>query len=147
MHELVATRDELVPAAKQWILDHRDDAEAAQSPWDRPGYKMPGGTPKSPALAAFLPAFPALLRQQTKGADYPAQRAMLSAAVEGAMVDIDTALRIESRYLTSLMVGQNAKNMIQAFWFDLQAINAGKFRPAGLRDVPRDQGRASSAPA
>ena len=132
VHELVATRDELVPAAKKWILEHRDDAEAAQSPWDRPGYKMPGGTPKSPALAAFLPAFPALLRQQTKGANYPAQRAILSAAVEGAMVDIDTALRIESRYITSLMVGQNAKNMIQAFWFDLQAINAGKFRPAGF---------------
>ena len=132
VHELVATREELVPAAKKWILEHRDDADAAQSPWDRPGYKMPGGTPKSPALAAFLPAFPALLRQQTKGANYPAQRALLSAAVEGAMVDIDTALRIESRYLTSLMVGQNAKNMIQAFWFDLQAINAGKFRPAGF---------------
>ncbi len=132
VHELVATREELVPAAKNWILEHRDDAEAAQSPWDRPGYKMPGGTPKSPALAAFLPAFPALLRQQTKGANYPAQRAILSAAVEGAMVDIDTALRIESRYITSLMVGQNAKNMIQAFWFDLQAINAGKFRPAGF---------------
>jgi 3-hydroxyacyl-CoA dehydrogenase/enoyl-CoA hydratase/3-hydroxybutyryl-CoA epimerase len=129
--ELVATRGELVPAAKKWVLDHRDDPEAAQSPWDRPGYKMPGGSPRSPALAAFLPAFPALLRQQTKGADYPAQRALLSAAVEGAMVDLDTALRIESRYLTSLMVGQNAKNMIQAFWFDLQAINAGKLRPDG----------------
>ena len=143
VHELVATRDELVPAAKQWIIDHRDDTEAAQSPWDRPGYKMPGGSPKSPALAAFLPAFPALLRQQTKGADYPAQRALLSAAVEGAMVDLDTALRIESRYLTSLMVGQNAKNMIQAFWFDLQAINAGKLASRGRRPVPGHQGCGS----
>jgi 3-hydroxyacyl-CoA dehydrogenase/enoyl-CoA hydratase/3-hydroxybutyryl-CoA epimerase len=132
VHQVVATRDELVPAAKTWVLEHRDDAEAAQNPWDRPGYKMPGGTPKSPALAAFLPAFPALLRQQTKGADYPAQRAILSASVEGAMVDFDTASRIESRYLTSLIVGQNAKNMIQAFFFDLQAINAGKFRPQGF---------------
>ncbi len=132
VHQVVATRDELLPAAKAWVLEHRDDAEAAQNPWDRPGYKMPGGTPKSPALAAFLPAFPALLRQQTKGADYPAQRAILSASVEGAMVDFDTASRIESRYLTSLIVGQNAKNMIQAFFFDLQAINAGKFRPQGF---------------
>ena len=132
VHELVATREELVPAAKKWILDHRDDETAAHSAWDRPGYKMPGGTPKSPALAAFLPAFPALLRQQTKGADYPAQRAILSAAVEGASVDFDTASRIESRYLTSLIVGQNAKNMIQAFFFDLQAINAGKLRPQGF---------------
>ena len=132
VHEVVATRDELVPAARTWVLEHRDDAEAAQNPWDRPGYKMPGGTPRSPALAAFLPAFPALLRQQTKGADYPAQRAILSASVEGAMVDFDTASRIESRYLTSLVVGQNSKNMIQAFFFDLQAINAGKLRPQGF---------------
>ncbi len=92
---------------------------------------MPGGTPQSPKLAAFLPAFPSLLRQQTKGAVYPAQRAILSAAVEGASVDFDTASRIESRYLTKLIVGQNFKNMTQAFFFDLQAINAGKLRPEG----------------
>jgi 3-hydroxyacyl-CoA dehydrogenase/enoyl-CoA hydratase/3-hydroxybutyryl-CoA epimerase len=130
--EVVATRDDLLPAARAWILEHRDDAEAASNPWDRPGYRMPGGTPQSPKLAAFLPAFPALLRQQTKGAVYPAQRAILSAAVEGASVDVDTASRVESRYLTKLLVGQNFKNMTQAFFFDLQAINAGKFRPEGV---------------
>ena len=126
-----STREDLLPAAKAWVLEHRDDVDAATNPWDREGYKMPGGTPQSPKLAAFLPAFPALLRQQTKGAVYPAQRAILSAAVEGASVDFDTASRIESRYLTGLVVGQNFKNMTQAFFFDLQAINAGKFRPQG----------------
>ncbi len=130
--ELVATREDLLPAAKAWILEHRDDDAAAKNPWDRPGYKMPGGTPKTPALAAFLPAFPALLRKQTKGAVYPAQRAILSAAVEGAATDFDTASRIESRYLTNLIVNQQSKNMIQAFFFDLQAINAGKLRPQGI---------------
>jgi 3-hydroxyacyl-CoA dehydrogenase/enoyl-CoA hydratase/3-hydroxybutyryl-CoA epimerase len=130
--ELVPTREELVPAAKAWILAHRGDESATYNAWDRPGYKMPGGTPKSPALAAFLPAFPALLRQQTKGAVYPAQQAILSAVVEGASVDFDTASRIESRYLTKLVVGQNSKNMIQAFFIDLQAINAGKLRPEGF---------------
>ncbi|MEZ5093341.1 3-hydroxyacyl-CoA dehydrogenase NAD-binding domain-containing protein [Nocardioides sp.] len=130
--ELVGSVDELVPTAKAWIMEHRDDDDVAANPWDRGGYKMPGGTPKSPALAAFLPAFPALLRQQTKGAVYPAQRAILSAAIEGAQVDFDTASRIESRYLTSLITGQNAKNMIQAFFFDLQAINSGSLRPAGV---------------
>jgi 3-hydroxyacyl-CoA dehydrogenase/enoyl-CoA hydratase/3-hydroxybutyryl-CoA epimerase len=134
VHELVATREELVPAAKAWIKAH---PEATQNPWDADGYKMPGGTPSHPKLAQFLPAFPALLRQQTKGAVYPAQRAILSAAVEGAQVDFDTASRIESRYLTKLIVNQNSKNMIQAFFFDLQAINAGKLRPAG---VPPFQG-------
>jgi 3-hydroxyacyl-CoA dehydrogenase/enoyl-CoA hydratase/3-hydroxybutyryl-CoA epimerase len=127
--ELVATREELVPAAKAWI---KANPEAAQNPWDAPGYKMPGGSPKSPALAGFLPAFPALLRKQTKGAVYPAARAILSAAVEGAQVDFDTASRIESRYLTKLIVNQGAKNMIQAFFFDLQAINSGSLRPQGI---------------
>jgi 3-hydroxyacyl-CoA dehydrogenase/enoyl-CoA hydratase/3-hydroxybutyryl-CoA epimerase len=93
---------------------------------------MPGGTPKSPALAGFLPAFPALLRKQTKGAIFPAARAILSAAVEGAQVDFDTASRIESRYFTSLVVNQGAKNMIQAFFFDLQAIKSGSLRPDGI---------------
>ncbi len=130
--DLVATKDELVPAAKAWILEHRDDEQAAVQPWDRPGYRMPGGTPSNPKLAAFLPAFPANLRKQTKGANYPAPRAILSAAVEGAQVDFETATRIESRYLTKLIVGQNSKNMIQAFFFDLQAINSGKLRPEGV---------------
>ncbi|MEP9363133.1 3-hydroxyacyl-CoA dehydrogenase NAD-binding domain-containing protein [Nocardioides sp. CN2-186] len=127
--ELVATRDELVPAAKAWIKANPDESA---NPWDKPGYKMPGGSPKSPALAGFLPVFPALLRKQTKGAVYEAPRAILSAAVEGASLDFDTASRIESRYLTKLIVNQASKNMIQAFFFDLQAINAGKLRPQGI---------------
>ncbi|MDP3889988.1 3-hydroxyacyl-CoA dehydrogenase NAD-binding domain-containing protein, partial [Nocardioides sp.] len=137
--ELVATREELVPAAKAWIAANKDNEDAAKNPWDRTGYKMPGGTPRSPSLAAFLPAFPALLRQQLKGAEFPAQKAILSAAVEGAQVDFETASRIESRYLTKLIVNQQSKNMIQAFFFDLQAIGSGSLRP-GLETslVPRD---------
>ena len=130
--ELVANREDLIAAAKAWILDNKDNPEAATQPWDRPGYKMPGGTPSTPKLAAFLPAFPANLRKQLKGADYPAPRAIMSAAVEGAQVDFETASRIESRYLTNLIVGPNSKNMIQAFFFDLQAINAGSLRPEGI---------------
>jgi 3-hydroxyacyl-CoA dehydrogenase / enoyl-CoA hydratase / 3-hydroxybutyryl-CoA epimerase len=130
--ELVADRADLVTAAKAWVRKNQGNEEAATQPWDRPGYKMPGGTPSSPKLAAFLPAFPANLRKQTKGADYPAPRAILSAAIEGAQVDFETASRIESRYLTSLIVGQNSKNMIQAFFFDLQAINSGALRPDGV---------------
>ena len=132
-----------MPAAKAWI---RDNPESTQNAWDRPGYKMPGGSPRSPALAQFLPAFPALLRQQLKGADYPAQKAILSAAVEGAQVDFDTATRIESRYLTNLIVNQQSKNMIQAFFFDLQAINAGKLRPRGRAADSAPPRSACSAP-
>jgi 3-hydroxyacyl-CoA dehydrogenase/enoyl-CoA hydratase/3-hydroxybutyryl-CoA epimerase len=135
--ELVPTREDLLPAARAWLLAHRDDEEAAVQPWDRDGYRMPGGTPSSPKLAAFLPAFPASLRKQLKGAPYPAPRAILSTAVEGAQVDFGTATRIESRYLTELVVGQTSKNMIQAFFFDLQAIGSGSLRPAGTERLDR----------
>ena len=130
--EVVATQEELLPAAKAWILANKDNAEAATQPWDRPGYKIPGGAPSNPKVAAVLPAFPANLRKQAKGADYPAPKAIMSAAVEGAQVDFDTASRIESRYLTKLITGQTSKNMIQAFFFDLQAINSGSLRPEGI---------------
>ncbi len=66
----------------------------------------------------------------------PAPRAILAAAVEGAQVDFDTASRIESRYFTELVTGHVAKNMIQAFFFDLQAINAGGSRPEGIGKTP-----------
>ncbi|GAB2993147.1 3-hydroxyacyl-CoA dehydrogenase NAD-binding domain-containing protein [Amycolatopsis acidiphila] len=128
VHEVVSTVDELLPKAKEWI---KANPEAAQ-PWDVKGYKMPGGTPASPQLAANLPAFPANLRKQIKGAPMPAPRAILCAAVEGAQVDIDTATQIETRYFVSLVTGQVAKNMTKAFFFDLQHINSGGSRPDGF---------------
>ncbi|MDH6243089.1 3-hydroxyacyl-CoA dehydrogenase NAD-binding domain-containing protein [Mycobacterium sp. OTB74] len=131
--ELVGTVEELVPAAKAWI---KANPESHTQPWDVKGYKMPGGTPASPALAAILPSFPALLRKQLKGAPMPAPRLILDAAVEGAQVDFDTASRIESRYFTKLVTGQTAKNMIQAFFLDLQHINGGGSRPEGIGKTP-----------
>ncbi len=129
--ELVDDAGDLIPAARAWVLEHADDSDAATQPWDREGYRMPGGTPSTPKLAQFLPAFPANLRKQTKGAPYAAPRAIMAAAVEGAQVDVDTALRIESRYLVDLICHQQFKDMTQAFFFDLQAITAGGSRPEG----------------
>jgi 3-hydroxyacyl-CoA dehydrogenase/enoyl-CoA hydratase/3-hydroxybutyryl-CoA epimerase len=127
--ELVDSADELVPAAKAWL---KSNPEEFAQPWDKPGYKMPGGKPTSPSLAGFLPAFTPLLQKQIKHADFHAPRALLAAAVEGALVDFDTATRIESRYFTKLVTGQQSKNMIQAFFFDLGAINSGTLRPDGV---------------
>ena len=125
--ELATSLDEMLDKARTWI---NANPRAAQ-PWDQPGFKVPGGTPASPKLAAILPAFPANLRKQLKGAPMPAPRNILCAAVEGTQVDFDTALRIERRYFTELVCGQVSKNMTKAFFFDLQAINNGKSRPDG----------------
>jgi 3-hydroxyacyl-CoA dehydrogenase/enoyl-CoA hydratase/3-hydroxybutyryl-CoA epimerase len=135
--ELAATPEEMLDKARAWIAANAGPEPVAQ-PWDKPGFKIPGGTPSSPKLAAFLPAFPANLRKQLKGAPMPAPRNILSAAVEGTQVDFDTALRIESRYFTELVTGQVSKNMTKAFFFDLQHINGGGSRPDGYdRYTPR----------
>ncbi|MGO1054978.1 3-hydroxyacyl-CoA dehydrogenase NAD-binding domain-containing protein [Crossiella sp. CA198] len=126
--ELVSNREELIARAKEWVKANPD----AVQPWDVKGHKIPGGTPSNPKFAANLPAFPANLRKQLKGAHYPAPHNILCAAVEGSQVDIDNALVIESRYLTELAAGQISKNMIKAFFFDLQHINNGGSRPAGV---------------
>jgi 3-hydroxyacyl-CoA dehydrogenase/enoyl-CoA hydratase/3-hydroxybutyryl-CoA epimerase len=127
--ELVATPEELVPAAKAWIKEH---PQTPVQPWDAEGYKMPGGSPSNPKLAQNLPAFPANLRKQLKGANYPAPHHIMAAAVEGAQVDFDNAIEIEGRYFTDLVTGQVAKNMIQAFFFDMQRATGDRDRPEGI---------------
>ncbi|MBB5852629.1 3-hydroxyacyl-CoA dehydrogenase NAD-binding domain-containing protein [Amycolatopsis umgeniensis] len=129
VHELVGTVEELVPAAKAWI---KANPEGGVQPWDVKGYKIPGGTPSNPSFAANLPAFPANLRKQIKGANMPAPRAILAAAIEGSTVDFDTAITVETRYFISLATGQVSKNMTKAFFFDLQSINSGGSRPDGF---------------
>jgi len=126
--EVVATRDDLIPGAKTWIAAN---PEAVQ-PWDVKGYKIPGGTPATPSFAANLPAFPANLRKQLKGANFPAPHHIMAAAVEGAQVDFDNASEIEGRYFVDLVTGQVAKNMIQAFFFDLQQATGKRGRPDDL---------------
>ncbi|MFI5979287.1 3-hydroxyacyl-CoA dehydrogenase NAD-binding domain-containing protein [Streptomyces sp. NPDC051555] len=128
VHELAATREEMLDKARAFI----DANPASQQPWDVPGYRIPGGTPSHPKFAANLPAFPANLKKQLNGAPYPAPRNILACAVEGSQVDFETALTIEARYFTELVTGQTAKNMIQAFFFDLQAVNSGASRPQGV---------------
>ncbi|WP_209325899.1 3-hydroxyacyl-CoA dehydrogenase NAD-binding domain-containing protein [Brevibacterium renqingii] len=123
----LARAADLEDRAKAWI---KDNPEAVQ-PWDVKGFRIPGGSPSSPKLGAMLPALPAMLRRQTKGAPMPAPRAVIAAAVEGANVDIDTALSVESRYFVHLTHTPVAKNMIKAFFFDLGHINSGGSRPNG----------------
>ena len=130
--DLASTPAELLEKSKTWIKANPEPVQ----PWDAPGCRMPGGTASDPKLAGVLPALPANLRKQLKGAPMPAPHHIMCAAVEGASVDFDTALAIEGRYFVDLARGQVAKNMIKAFWFDLNAINAGSSRPAGFKPRP-----------
>jgi 3-hydroxyacyl-CoA dehydrogenase/enoyl-CoA hydratase/3-hydroxybutyryl-CoA epimerase len=118
--------DGLRTEALAWIATHPD----AVQPWDRKDYRMPGGTPSTPKIAGALAVAPAMLAKKTRGL-YPATQAILEAMVEGAMVDYDTATRIETRKLAKVVVGQTTKNLVTAFFFNLNAIKSGKSRPQG----------------
>jgi 3-hydroxyacyl-CoA dehydrogenase/enoyl-CoA hydratase/3-hydroxybutyryl-CoA epimerase len=140
VHELVPADGDVTlvlrNAALAWIAANPQ----SRQPWDTKDYKIPGGTPANPKIANMLSIAPAMLKQKTRGL-YPAPEAALAAMVEGAMVDYDTALRIESRYLARLIVSPVAKNMINAFFFDLNAIKSGQSRPRGVsRTLPRKVG-------
>ena len=133
VHDLVATGEnaaaEMRTKALAWIAAN----PTAQHPWEAKGYKVPGGLPSSPAVAQMLVVAPAMIKKQTRGL-YPAPEAIMACMVEGLQVDIETALRLESRALAKLMTGTNARAMINTFFFNLNAIKSGQSRP---KDVPR----------
>ena len=131
IQDIAETPEELMDKAIAWVKEH----PKSQQPFDVKGYKIPGGDPKTPAVAQMLAIAPAMLRDKTKGC-YPAPEAIMAAAVEGAQVDVDTALTIESRYFTYLATGQVSKNMIGTFWHGMNAIKAGPSRP---KDVAKWQ--------
>ncbi|GAB4278467.1 MAG: 3-hydroxyacyl-CoA dehydrogenase NAD-binding domain-containing protein [Candidatus Promineifilaceae bacterium] len=128
IHALANDVDEMLAQAKAWILANPD----AKAPWDSvKRYKIPGGGPDHPAILPLLSAAPAMIRQETRG-NYPAPIAILSALVEGAQVDFDTACRIESRYFAKVAAGQVSKNMIAALWTQFNQIKKGVSRPQGV---------------
>lgn len=127
IQDIAETPEELLDKAIAWVKEH----PKSQQPFDVKGYKIPGGDPKTPAVAQMLAIAPAMLRDKTKGC-YPAPEAIMAAAVEGAQVDVDTALTIESRYFTYLATGQVSKNMIGTFWHGMNAIKAGASRPKNV---------------
>jgi 3-hydroxyacyl-CoA dehydrogenase / enoyl-CoA hydratase / 3-hydroxybutyryl-CoA epimerase len=112
-----------------WINAHPH----SQHPWDAKGWRIPGGDARSPKIASALAVAPAMLKKKTRGL-LPAPEAILACMVEGSLVDMDTALRIESRHLAQLMTTGQAQAMINTFFFNLNAVKSGAARP---KDVPR----------
>ena len=124
----VVAPEALLARAKEWVLTAR--AEDLAKPWDRKGYRMPGGAPYHPeGFMTFLGAS-AMVAGRTMNA-YPAARALLSAAYEGALVPFDTALRIEARWFTKILMDPTSAAMIRSLFVDKEALEKGARRPAG----------------
>jgi len=123
--EVVAAED-LLKRAKEWVLS-ATEADLVK-PWDAKGYKLPGGAPYSaPGFPTFVGAS-AMVHGKTMGV-YPAARALLAAVYEGALVPFDTALRIEARHFTSVLMNPSSSAMIRSLFINKEALEKGANRP------------------
>ncbi len=122
--------DDPMADARAWVLNAKD-ADLVK-PWDAKGYKMPGGAPYHPAGFMTFVGASAMVNGQTKGV-YPAAKALLSAVYEGALVPFDTALKIEARWFTHVLMNPSSSAMIRSLFLNKEALEKGAVRP---KDVP-----------
>ena len=127
----VVPQADLIKAAKDWIKA----GGKAVAPWDEKGFRLPGGPVYSKAGMMTFPAANAIYRRETYD-NYPAARAILQVVYEGLQVDMDTALRVESRWFAKILRSPEAAAMIRSLFVSMQELNKGARRPAG---VPADQ--------
>ncbi len=118
--------EELIVTAKQWVKDN----PKAKAPWDEDRFRYPGGAPYTPKGLPMFAGASAMVRKESFG-NYPAMGNILKAVYEGALVPIDAALRIESRYFCDLMLRPESGNMVRSLFLSKQALEKGEARPAG----------------
>jgi len=129
VHEL-ASADELISKAKAWV---KANPKAVQ-PWDVKGFKFPGGAGQfNPGFVQTFIGGNAMIMRETLG-NMNAPRAILSCVYEGSQLPMNTALRVESKYFTKLLLDPQSHNMIRTLFVNKQAAEKGARRPA---DQPR----------
>src|SRR4249919_620646 len=126
IHVIVPPAD-MVKTAKDWIKG----GGKAVAPWDEKGFKLPGGPVFSKAGMMMFPAGNAIYRRETYD-NYPAARAIMSCVYEGLQLPIDAALRVESRYFTSVLRSKEAAAMIRSLFLSMQELNKGARRPQNV---------------
>ena len=126
------TDGDLLAEAKEWLMQATE--KDAVKPWDEKGYKMPGGAPYTPKGFEMFIGGMTMAHGKSQGA-YPAVKAMMSAVYEGALVPFDTAIRIEARWFTNLLMNPSSEAMIRSLFINKQALEKGAVRPAGVGDM------------
>ena len=123
----VVPQADLISTAKAWIKA----GGKGVAPWDVKGFRLPGGLVWSKAgMMTFTPAN-AIYRRETYD-NYPGARAILQTVYEGLQVDMDTALRIESRWFAHVLRSPQAANMIRTLFVSMQELNKGARRPEAV---------------
>ena len=120
--------DDPMASAIAWARSASPDD--AIKPWDRQGFRIPGGGPYSRSGFDTFAGAAAIVQARMRG-NYPAADAMLQAAYEGALTSFDTALAIEARHAAKLVADRRTGAMIRTNFLSRQRLRAGARRPAG----------------
>ena len=123
--QIAASNVQMMAQATNWILSQ---SLPVRQCFDNKRYQLPGGDVSDSHMAVVIATAPAMLKKKTQG-NQPAPEAILSVMIESTEVDIDTALRIETRYFIHVIRSQVAKNMMNTFWHQHNEIKAGASRP------------------
>lgn len=126
---LAETPEELMAAAKQWILDNPNPVQ----PWDNKRHRIPGGALLTPKGVQAMVGTIGNVRKMTHG-NYPAAQYIMSIVHDGMQIPFDRALEIEARFFTKALGSKEAKNMIRTGFMGMQAAKKGKARP---KDEPK----------
>ncbi len=127
VNDLATSREELLQKSRAWCVAN---PRAAQ-PWDKQGFRIPGGDSKHPGVVQLLAIAPSIANAKAHG-NYPAIGHIMSCLFEGCLLDFDAACQVESRYFAACVVSQESRNMIGTLWHQLNAIKKGQSRPAGV---------------
>lgn len=123
----VAAPAKVMDTARSWLAESGDAAQ----PWDRKGFRVPGGAGlTNPAVVQTLMVGTALLQKATDH-NYPAPIAIMSAVYEGSVLPMDRALEIETRYFVSLLANPVSRNMIRTLFVNKGAADKLVRRPEG----------------
>ncbi len=127
IHKIVPA-DQLLSEARRWLVE---DGDAVQ-PWDKKGFKVPGGAgPSAPAVAQMLVVSNAMLQAKTFH-NLPAPKAILSCLYEGPQLPMDKALAVESKYFTQLQLDPVSRNMIRTLFINKGKADKLMHRPEGV---------------
>jgi len=126
--QAVVPLEDVVKTATEWVKN----TSSAIAPWDKKGFKFPGGSgAMHPGAVQTFVGANAMAQKQTQH-NYPAIQAILSCLYEGGIVNFDTAIKIESKYFLKLLKDPVAGNMIRSLFINKQAVEKGSLRPEGF---------------
>jgi 3-hydroxyacyl-CoA dehydrogenase/enoyl-CoA hydratase/3-hydroxybutyryl-CoA epimerase len=126
--QAVVPLEDVVKTATEWVKN----TSSAIAPWDKKGFKFPGGSgAMHPGAVQTFVGANAMAQKQTQH-NYPAIQAILSCLYEGGIVNFDTAIKIESKYFLKLLKDPVAGNMIRSLFVNKQAVEKGSLRPEGF---------------